>query len=350
MNGIDTENLFISMKLSIERIKEKIISKNITLRKNELKSKIKKEQIEYLKTTTIFPKNNQDWVYSKFSTYLNNFNTECPKISKEKELNFITPEQNQKSDIDITNYIYQLNQSINYYKLNNIINAKIELKEESKFWIFLHCDDKSYNNKTAVIIIAREYYNRNFISLGTFIEKNEINKNNNNNKNNFNILSDDKTYEFIEFRKQELIVEEDIKEKKEKQKKLSEEINIKENDEDIFEEKSIYEINIIDDGDKIECKIKLNNGEYINEIYGDFFFPVFENINENNNNENELDNIINLNVKEKESLNSNSGYKIRIAGSGEKCTVIYFENELNLKNQKFEFHNRENDCQCCEIF
>jgi hypothetical protein len=182
----------------------------------------------------------------------------------------------------------------------------------------LHCDDKNYNNKTAVIIITREYYNRNFISLGTFIEKNEINKNN---KNNFNILSDDKTYEFIEFRKHELIVEEDIKEKKEKQKKLIEEINIKENDEDIFEEKNIYEINIIDDGDKIECKIKLNNGEYINEIYGDFFFPVFENINENNN-ENELDNIINLNVKEKDSLNSYSGYKIRFAGSGEKCTVI----------------------------
>ena len=132
MNGIDSENLFISMKLSIERIKEKIISKNITLRKNELKSKIKKEQIEYLKTTTVFPKNNQDWVYSKFSTYLNNFNTECPKISKEKELNFITPEQNQKPDIDITNYIYQLNQSINYYKLNNIINAKIELKRRIK--------------------------------------------------------------------------------------------------------------------------------------------------------------------------------------------------------------------------
>jgi len=347
MNGIDLENLFINMKISIERAKEKIIAKNISIKKAELKSKIKRDKIEYLKTTTVFPKNNKDWIYTKFSTYLNKFNIEYPKISKKKEQNFIRNEQNQNSDIDITKYIYQLNQSINYSKLNNIIKAEIELKDESKFWIFLHCNERNYNNKTAVIIIAREYYNRSFISLGTFVEKNEINKENNN-KNNFNILNDEKKYEFIEFKKQELIEENTVKEKIEKHKKLKDELNIKEKEEDIQEQKSIYEIYIYDDGDKIICKIKLNNGEYINEIYGDFFFPVFEN-NENNN-ENDLDDIINLNVKEKDSLNSYSGYKIRFAGSGEKCTVIYFENELNLKNQKFEINNRDNDCQCCEIF
>ena len=87
----------------------------------------------------------------------------------------------------------------------------------------------------------------------------------------------------------------------------------------------------------------------MNEIIGDFFLPVFENVNEKNNNENELDKIISLNIKDKDTLNSYPGYIIRIAGSGEKCTVVYFENELNLKNQKFELY-RNNDCQCCEIF
>ena len=200
MEGIDSENLFINMKLSNERIKEKIIAKNILLNKKELKSKIKKDQINYLKKTNVFPANNKYWTYAKFSTYINNYITECPHNISEKEENYIKNELNQNSNIDITNYIYQLNQSINYYKLNNIIRAKIELTEESKFWIFLHCEEKNYNYKTVVIIVTRENYNRNYISLGTFVENDEINKERNN-KNDYKKLNDDKKYEFIEFKK-----------------------------------------------------------------------------------------------------------------------------------------------------
>ena len=342
MKGIDTENIYINLIATIKRMKGKIISKNLFLNKIESKSKKKKEQIEYLKATNLFSSNNTNWTFTKFSTYKNNFLIECPHNSSEEKQNFRQNDFEQNSYIDITNTIYNLNQFVNYSKLNNLIKAQIELEGESKFWLFLHCQGKDYNEKTAVFILSRDKCYRSFITLGTFIEKSEIN-----NINNYKNVEEEK-YEFVEFKKQELIEENTIKEKEEKYKKLRKEQEISEYN-DNYERKSFYEINIFDDGYKIICKIKLNNGGYINEIIGDFFLPVFENVNEKNNNENELDKIISLNIKDKDTLNSYPGYIIRIAGSGEKCTVVYFENELNLKNQKFELY-RNNDCQCCEIF
>ena len=348
MNGINSENIYTNLKITIEKLKEKITAKNILINKAE--SKTKKDQLKYLHLSNTFPSNCINWSFTKFSTYINNINTESPSISQgEEEENFIQNEPNQKSHIDITNKIFQLNQSINYSKLTNSIKAEIELEGESKFWVFLHCEEKNYNHKTGVIILSRENYNRNFISLGTFIEKGE-----NNIKNNLNTINQDKNYDFIEFKKQELIEENSVKEKNEKLKKKINEKNININNisdmEYLYEKKSFMELNVVDDGNKVFCKIKLNEGEYINEIIGDFFFPVFENVLDiKDNNENE-DNIINLNIKEKDSLSNNAlhGYKIRIAGSGEKCTVISFNNELTLKNLKYEL-NKQTDCQCCEI-
>ena len=101
--------------------------------------------------------------------------------------------------------------------------------------------------------------------------------------------------------------------------------------------------------------MKLNGGGCENNSVGDFFFPVFENLDGENNTEIEFDDIIKLNMNEKDKKNkdnnlSNLGYKIKIAGSGDKCTIIRFSNELNLKNPKFEFNNKQTDCQCCFIF
>ena len=352
MNGIDSENIYINIKTTTERLKEKIISKNLIINKVESKSNTKKEQINDLKMTNLFPINSINWTYKTFSTYVNNYMIECPLNSNDEEENFIQNEPNQKSYIDITNTTYQLNQRINYSKLNNSIKAEFELEEASKFWLFLHCEEKNYNYKTAIIIISRDCYGRNYISLGTFVEKSQI-KNENKNINNLNYLNENTKYEFVEFKKQELIEENSVKEKIEKRKKLINENNIdnKENIEDIYEQKSVFDLNVFDDGDKIVCKIKLNEGEYINEIVGDFFYPVFESYLENSKDSENEDNIINLNMKEKDYLNNNShGYKIRIAGSGEKCTVLSFCNELSLKNLKFDFHNRQTDCQCCEMF
>ena len=120
--------------------------------------------------------------------------------------------------------------------------------------------------------------------------------------------------------------------------------------------KSLYDLYVVDDGIKILCNVKLNGGGGTNDTVGDFFYPVFENIyEENNDEENEFDNIIKLNMNEKDKKNkdnnsTNLGYKIKIAGSGDKCTIISFINEFNLKNQKYEYNNKQADCQCCVIF
>ena len=72
--------------------------------------------------------------------------------------------------MEITGYIYQLDENINYNKYDNVIKGEIELKENSNFWLFFHCDDNyNFNNKTAVIILSRKH-NKNFISLGCFIQ------------------------------------------------------------------------------------------------------------------------------------------------------------------------------------
>ena len=347
MKGIDTEKIYINLKQSVQILSGKIKTKNNILSKSIAKSNIIKEQIQSQNSTNLFSSKSADWSYTNFSTYINQFMTECPLISEEPEENINQNEQNQNSKIEITNKIYQLNKGINYFKLYNIIKINIELEVESKFWLFLHCEEK-FNNKTVVIIISRDNYNRSFISLGTFIEKNDNNnikyKNNNN-----NYINENKDYEFVEFKKQELIEENTIKEKNEKYKNIISEKNNEEID-SIFEQKITYELNIFDDGEKIICQVKLNNGQNKNEIEGDFFYPVFEYIPEDNNNENDTENInvINLNVKDNSS--SFPGYKIKIGGSGEKCIINSFCNELNLKNLKYDFqNNKQSDCQCCVI-
>lgn len=358
MIGIDTENLYINAKQKLEKYKENIISQNIKL--NQIEQKSKRDQINYLKLTNNYPIDDTHWSHTTFSTYINKLNIECPLISSEEEKsdeNINQIESNKKSNKDITNKIYQLNQGINYSKFINSLKIEFELEGQSKFWVFLHCEEKNYNynHKTAVIIISRDCFNRNFISLNSFVDKNE----DNNEKikiNNFHNINADNNYEFIEFKKQELIEENTVKEKIEKREKLMKENNIinnnknndAENIEDLYEQKSFYELNIFDDGEMIWCKIKINKGEFINEIKGDFFFPVLDIFNESKMINNNEDNIISLNIKEKEILSNNSvGYKIRIAGSGEKCNVLSFYNELNLKNLKL---NDQTYCQCCEIF
>jgi len=347
MKGIDTEKIYINLKQSVQILSGKIKTKNNILSKSIAKSNIIKEQIQSQNSTNLFSSKSADWSYTNFSTYINQFMTECPLISEEPEEIINQNEQNQNSKIEITNKIYQLNKGINYFKLYNIIKINIELEVESKFWLFLHCEEK-FNNKTVVIIISRDNYNRSFISLGTFIEKNDNNnikyKNNNN-----NYINENKDYEFVEFKKQELIEENTIKEKNEKYKNIISEKNNEKID-SIFEQKITYELNIFDDGEKIICQVKLNNGQNKNEIEGDFFYPVFEYIPDDNNNENETENInvINLNIKDNSS--SFSGYKIKIGGSGEKCVINSFCNELNLKNLKYDFqNNKQSDCQCCVI-
>lgn len=356
MEDFGTENFYMDLKnKSKDLIKRILATKSIYEKKGSSKNK---EYLKKVKVKNIFPKEYYNWYNKSFKTYINNNFFECPIISDEE---WAKNEINHKSSIELRNLIFKLNNEIYYEYFDNIINAEILLKGESKFWIFLHCEEK-INDKTAVIIVSKqEFSKRCYVSLGSFInKKNYNNKNeknslfesmtdtsrlmnissngiynidnnidlndNNNYNNNFSIINNEESneYEFIVFKIQELVEEISLKDKKEKKKK-----EVLNNDNN----KSRLNIKIFDDGQTIIVKIILNDGSYENEIKGDFFIPAFN-----------IENLKNF----KENKNSN-GFKIMIAGSGEGCGVILFSNEINYKSKKNYYNKYRNDCQCCII-
>lgn len=321
MNKMSKEEIYINLIRINDIEKQKYMFKNRI--NNRTETNLSKDSNKILKKVNIFPIKNKSWTYNNFLTFKTNYKIESPLINDNK--NFIECEPNKKLPLEITGYIYQLDENINYNKYDNVIKGEIELKENSNFWLFFHCDDNyNFNNKTAVIILSRKH-NKNFISLGCFIQS-------------------EKEYEFMIFKKQELIEKNDDKNKDNK-------INILNK----YEDKSNFIFNFFDNGDKIECKINLNENKYINEITGDFFFPILDDVITQGNydikNGKDIENVINLNINENNN-SINNGYKIKMAGSGYNCTIISFGNELNPKNQKLEFQTRQGgeNCHCCKIF
>ena len=321
MNKMSKEEIYINLIRINDIEKQKYMFKNRI--NNRTETNLSKDSNKILKKVNIFPIKNKSWTYNNFLTFKTNYKIESPLINDKK--NFIECEPNKKLPLEITGYIYQLDENINYNKYDNVIKGEIELKENSNFWLFFHCDDNyNFNNKTAVIILSRKH-NKNFISLGCFIQS-------------------EKEYEFMIFKKQELIEKNDDKNKDNK-------INILNK----YEDKSNFIFNFFDNGDKIECKINLNENKYINEITGDFFFPILDDVITQENydikNGKDIENVINLNINENNN-SINNDYKIKMAGSGYNCTIISFGNELNPKNQKLEFQTRQGgeNCHCCKIF
>jgi len=365
MENIGTENIYIYLKSRAKKFKELFLT-----RKSSLSQSLKKSQNETInKVNNIFPMNNTNWYCNTFTTYTNNNSVECPNTPSE---NWHQSSSNNKEPMELKNSIYQLKDEINYDYLDNIIKAQIILKGESTFWLFLHYGDK-FNDKTIVITISKEDFSqRCFISLGTFINK-ELNPNKSNNENclnnsysnannriklninnidnNFdynginldnnldynNIQNNNNVdeYEYVIFRKQELVEEISLEDKKEKLKQKKKENKLYFN----AGEKNICYLNIIvyDDGQNIDVKIKMNDGKYENEIKGDFFLPSFD-----------LGNIsINNSIDENYKL---EGSKIMIAGSGDECKIEYLINEINYKETKLgQYYKKQNDCQCCII-
>jgi hypothetical protein len=366
MENIGTENIYIYLKSRAKKIKEIFLTK-----KSSLSQSLKKSQNESInKENNIFPSNITNLYYNKFTTYMNNKSIECPNTPSE---NWYQSSSDKKDSMELKNVIYQLKDEINYEYFDNIIKAEIILKGESTFWLFLHCGEK-FNDKTAVLTISKEDFSqRCFVSLGTFINKelsrnnlcdknylnnrfsninkrnklninnidnnidyNEINLDNNfdynNIPNNNNYVNE---YEYVIFRKQELVEEISLEDRKEKLKKKKKEDKYFIND----PEKNICYLNIIvyDNGQNIDVKIKVNDGKYENEIKGDFFMPSFD-----------LGNIsVNSSINESYKL---EGSKVMIAGTGDECKIIYLSNEINYKEAKSGQHyKKQNDCQCCMI-
>ena len=367
MENIGTENIYLYLKSRAKKLKEIFLSK-----KSSLSQSLKKGQNENInKANNIFPMNNTNWYYNTFTTYTNNNSIECPNSPSE---NWYQSSSDKKGPMELKNLIYQLKDEINYEYFDNIIKAEIILKGESTFWLFLHCGEK-FNDRTAVIAISKEDFSqRCFISLGTFINK-ELNRNKSNDKNylnnsnsntnkkmklninnidnniDYNDINLDNNfdynniqinnnytndYEYIIFRKQELVEEISLEDRKEKLKK-----NKKgENKYYLYNgEKNTCYLNIIvyDDGQNIDVKIKVNDGKYENEIKGDFFIPSYD-----------LGNIsVNSSIDESYKL---EGSKMMIAGSGDECKIQYLFNEIYYKEVKLgPPYKKQNDCQCCII-
>lgn len=367
MENIGTENIYLYLKSRAKKLKEIFLSK-----KSSLSQSLKKGQNENInKANNIFPMNNTNWYYNTFTTYMNNNSIECPNSPSE---NWYQSSSDKKGPMGLKNSIYQLKDEINYEYFDNIIKAEIILKGESTFWLFLHCGEK-FNDRTAVIAISKEDFSqRCFISLGTFINKelnrnksnvknylnnsnsntnkkmklninnidnnidyNDINLDNNFDYNNIQINNNyTNDYEYIIFRKQELVEEISLEDRKEKLKK-----NKKGEDKYYLYngEKNTCYLNIIvyDDGQNIDVKIKVNDGKYENEIKGDFFIPSYD-----------LGNIsVNSSIDESYKL---EGSKMMIAGSGDECKIQYLFNEIYYKEVKLgPPYKKQNDCQCCII-
>ena len=377
MENIGIEHIYLNLKIKTKNIEKYIIS-----------SKPLNDTKKYKKKNT-FPKDDSLWLYNSFKTYINDNFLECPIISSEKWEQFENHQEDINNNIiEIKNSIFLLKEKINYDKFNNNIMTDIILKGESNFWIFLH-DSEKFSDKTTVIILSKkDYSKRCFVSLGTFINKNQLknkgkilnsinkkqqlNLNDNNisnkvieknilyesnidasrsitlgNSNNmfrnidnnsdirieknidanietdFDINNGNIDYEFVVFKKQELVEEISLEKKKEKEKK-----NINNNDKP-FLNVCRLKIYIFDDGHKIDIKIRLNDGEYENEISEKYFKSTFD-------------------VGSTNKMINKKENKIMFAGSGEGCGVLFFSNEINSKDHKY-FLKRTNDCQCCNI-
>ena len=386
MDNLGTEQIYLNLKSKSKKNEQMIITTKLIEAKNQKDKKNNENRIKIFKKINIFPKDKSIWIYNSFKTYINNNYFECPFIPKEE--NWIQIDSNKKTPLEISNFIYQLEDEINYDEFNNLIKGEIILKGESKFWIFLHCEEK-FNDKTVVITFSKkEFCKRCFVSLGTFINKKKE-KNNQDNMNKINNINNIKNkidnmeqkilyesnadasrimslnnseigihnldnniyinidnnidynyninnqendecneyeYEFVNLKTQELVEEINLKEKEKMKTKIL-------NNYTMFNIITL-DIKIFDDGQIIKIKIKLNNGNYENEIEGNFFIPALDIIYINNNTEN---------IK-------SSGYKIRIAGSGEGCAVNSFSNEINCKDKKYRYNKGTNGCICCNLY
>jgi hypothetical protein len=240
-----------------------------------------------------------NWYYSSFSTSYNKRSIEYPLIVSNvwTEANL-----NNENGIEITNKIFESQESVNYNYVDSSIKANILLQGESSFWIFLHTN-KIIDENTGIIIVTKKEYSQNVvISLGTFANFNKM-KIDGDNGNSFHI-----------YNKQQLI--ENLK------------LNKKKNDKYENSDACSIKLEIFDEGnDKIEIKAKLNDGKEDNLLTGYCFNQVA-------------------------NVDCNSGeYKFMLAGSGKYCKVNNFYCETNLK--KSLLNNKKGEvefCRCCNIF
>lgn len=281
-NLVSSENLYLNQKKLIKEIKQNAYN-------NSTVTPYTQEETKNAKKLIIF--NNQEnhkWLYSIFSTNLkHNLHEEQPIIVNE---NWSETTLKIQKEPEIRNLIFQTEDIFNYSITNLELKGKVNLKSDSSFWIFLHSKN-FFTPYTAVIVFTKEEFSqRVHISLGTFFRKN-------------NELI------FRTLKKEELI------HSKDKRNSIS------------FEREDTVQLKmkIFDNGsENIKIIVSLNDNDYQNEFYSNFFLPV-----------------------------PNEKCKIMLAGSGHQCKVInfYAESVYNEKYAKSDQNNDSKDNQdCCLLF
>ena len=307
-DNLNIEGIYQSIRNKLKNINnnELLIDHNLLAQDNfeSYKEEIK-SAIKYI------PFNEKaNWNYSTFSTSINKYNIEYPEILSSTWTPTCLDSDN---GMDITNKIFECEETIDYRLVNNIIKANILLKGDGMFWIFLHLNHK-FNDKTIVILFSKnEYSQRVAMCLGSFI------------KSDYTNSSIEKGNNFFIFQKQQLI------------KSYKREKNPKEIDNYEKDDSCLIKITIIDEGyNEIKIISKLNNGEENNELIGKIYEPVAN-----------LDNFDSNSIKNNDEENN---YRVMLAGSGLFCKLNNFYCETKLKNY-FENNKNENGviCQCCKI-
>ena len=304
--GIERIYNLIKEKLNNTKDNELIIDQNIYNKDN---SQLYKEEIK--NAIKYIPFNEKtNWNYSTFSTNINKYNIDYPEILSSSW----TPTKiDFDNGIDITNKIFECEETIDYRLVNNFIKANVLLKGDGMFLIFLHLNHK-FNDKTVVILFSkREYSQRVTMSLGSFVKLDYFNSQIEEGNN------------FFIFQKQQLI-------KSYKKEKHSKEIDIYEKD-----DSCLIKISIIDEGyNEIKIISKLNNGVEDNILIGK-----------------QYESVVNTNNFETNSIKDNddeNNYRVMIAGNGLFCKVnnFYCETKIkkNIGNNKIESGET---CQCCQI-
>ena len=147
--------------------RQKGIIKDILSKKVKPYSSIQEKGMERKKIT--FNAKESEWEYSIFGT-INSKDTlwtEIPTIQNEKWSPF---ENKTPGGIEIRNLIFQSKALINYTYIEAMIKAKVTLKGQSTFWIFLHSNEKFSKNTAVISFTKEEYSDTVFLALGVFIE------------------------------------------------------------------------------------------------------------------------------------------------------------------------------------
>ena len=229
---------------------------------------------------------NMKWLYNIFNTSRNALIDEEEPRYDNSTWNMI---ENISNKHECRGTVFKSKSTINYGISFVKITIKLNLQENSEFWLFLRGKGE-LSPPTSVIKISQNVNEEEYqslpiliVSLGTYLPLK-----NSNNQLKF-------------FRKEQLIPDkpDKIRDKKESPTKTT----------------TSLQIEVVDNGkETIKLSIEVNGCSYVNEIRGNFFIPTNDECN------------------------------ILFAGSGHKCELNYFSYETDVHSNYERTKDTENNC------